>query len=108
MRLELHIPPSPEYSNVITEMGICHSTSELAYIQKPSNQSILDDQVPDNTLYSSVDVMRLIVTPHFLDNENVTIVGIVLLKGRASFIFLDWSIVNWDAKMMFDPLCKKY
>lgn len=84
MRQELRIPPSPEYANVITEMGICHSTSELAYIQKPSNESIIN-QVPDNTLYSSVDVMRLIITPHFLDTENVTIVGIVL-QGRASCI----------------------
>lgn len=80
MRQELHIPPSPEYNNVITEMGICHSTSDLNYLQRPYRGNVssasIPDQVPDNTLYSSVDIMRLIITPHFLDTENVTIVGI--------------------------------
>lgn len=78
MRQELRIPPSPEYSNVITEMGVCYSSSELMYIQKPYRGIDLSipDRVPDNTLYSSVDVMRLIITPHILDTGNVTIVGI--------------------------------
>lgn len=81
MRRALHIPPSLEYSNIITEMGVCHSSTELISIQKPyrankSNRSV-PQRVPDNTLYSSVDIMRLIITPHSLDTGNVTIVGII-------------------------------
>lgn len=79
MRQEVHIHPSPEYGNVITEMGICHSTSELVDIQKPyrgNGVNISNPSIPKNEVYSSVDVMRLIITPHYSDNENVTIVGI--------------------------------
>ncbi|XP_037035697.1 sodium channel protein Nach-like [Bradysia coprophila] len=75
MRKELHIPPSPEYTNVITDMGVCHSTTELAYVQKPyrGNMSHEPVQVPDNTVYTAIDIFRIIITPHFSDTENVTI-----------------------------------
>lgn len=103
MRQELHVPPSPEFSNIITEMGVCHSTSELEYLQKPYrgklSNSTIPDRVPDNTLYSSVDIMRLIITPHLSDTENVTIVGIGCSGSR---IFLILSLRH-NVKMC-DPL----
>lgn len=78
MRHELNTPPSPEYTNVITDMGVCHSTTMLSFVQKPYRESVTDApiQVPDNTIYSAIDVFRIIITPHSLDTGNVTIVGI--------------------------------
>lgn len=70
-------------------MGVCHSTTELEFIQKPYQWNVshpeIPDRVPENTLYSSVDIMRLIITPHFLDTGNVTIVGI-LFPSKGSYI----------------------
>lgn len=83
MREELHNPTSPEYTDVITEMGICYSTSELWDIQKPYRGNSINmsrPSIPDKNLYSAVDIMRLIVTPHPLDTENITIVSIGLLQ----------------------------
>lgn len=80
MRQELHDHPSPEYNNVITEMGICHSTSELWAIQKPYREYTTNLSNPDNMLYTSVDIMRLTIIPHFLDTGNVTIVGMEMSR----------------------------
>lgn len=98
MRKELHTPPTPEYSNVITEMGICHSTTDLAFIQKPYRDNELSasipDRVPDNTIFSALDVLRLIITPHFFDTDNVTIVGII-------FSYMAIIILNHQYRLVY-------
>lgn len=105
MRQEIHSPPSPEYSNIITEMGICHSTSDLVNIQKPYRGNIVNISnfsIPENKLYTTVDVMRLIITPHYLDTENVTIVSISVTKSCTTHSQINrtniWSTLNAGAQ----------
>lgn len=73
-RMKIHLkPPLPHYSQVITEMGICHSTTKLYKYQNPfSNDVTIPEQNPDKC--RSTDTCKISVMPNVVDKTQLIIV----------------------------------
>lgn len=76
MRDQLKKHSNPEYTNVITELGICYSTSYLYYLQNPIPMNQMEYfPIKSNKTYLSTSVGREVIVPHSLDSKNVTVVS---------------------------------
>lgn len=87
MRQLLKTALMPEFTNVITEMGICFSSTLLHFNQNPHiNGKPEGPTKPITRMYNSFESESHVISPHRSDNsDNVTIVRITRSTCRMRF-----------------------
>lgn len=97
MRGPLIHPPSTQYTNIITDIGICFSTTKLYYYQNPydfydiqveknTTKILMGHQkkqqtipIPDINEYKSMEqYYETNIIPHHLDSKFITIVMYII------------------------------